>query len=122
MIYNFKTRMQPFLNVHSWAMVIVGLAIFSLRIEFEPGGWVNLPVAFTILQTAALMFSVFGLQSMASMAVWPQIRIDDAIDQIARGNTAAGQAILGLLIFNGLSVFAFVMWLTSAIGAGIRAS
>lgn len=118
---SIANRLKAFSSASAWVMILLGLALFSLRIPFSPDGWVNLPMAFTVLQTGGLMFAVFGLQMMASMAVWPTIHLDELLAKVSEGHTASAYVILGLLIFNGLSIVGFSYWLTTALGAGIGA-
>lgn len=135
-----KKKFQPFIDVNSWILIIIGLVIFSLRVQFTPGGWINLPVMFTVLQTAGLMLTIAGIQIMASRAFWPSLSLGDLLliikGEYIRKNeqemswktrpdpngVGAGLVIAGLLIFNGLCMLASVMWLTSALGAGIVGS
>lgn len=112
-------RLRGFLSPDAWVLIALGLLLFSARVQFAPDGWVNLPMAFTVLQTGGLMFSVFGLQMMASMAIWPSIRVDDLLVKVGDGQSASAYVLLGLLVFNGLCVVGFTYWLTTALGAGI---
>lgn len=118
---SISLRLRAFASLSSWAMILLGLALFAMRIPFSPDGFINLPMAFTVLQTGGLMFAVFGLQMMASMAVWPSIHLDELLSKVAEGQTAPAYVILGLLVFNGLSIVGFSYWLTTALGAGIGA-
>ena len=115
-------RYKPFINLSAWILIFVGLILFSLRVQFQPGGWINLPIAFTVFQTAGLMFALFGLQLMASLSLWPDINVRMLMLDVLKGNVAAGLVLLGLLLFNGISLVAIALWLTSALGAGIGAS
>lgn len=115
------TRFRAFYDINAWFLIALGILLFSLRVQFEPGGWVNLPVAFTVLQTGGLMFSLFGIQLMASMAFWPNINLNELLENATRGQMSSAVVVAGLLVFNGLSVIGFAMWLTSALGAGVGA-
>lgn len=114
------TRLAALFDLNAWAMILLGLVLFASRVQLTNLGWVNLPVAFTVLQTAGLMFCLFGLQIMASCIFWPSIKVSKLLEEVEmHRNTAAGLVILGLLTFNGLATIGFAIWLTSALGAGV---
>lgn len=121
-IEQFVARCKVMFNSGAWMLILFGLALFTIRIPMENTGWINWPVAATVFQTAGLMFMLFGFQIWASMIVWPTLKISELMREIMlEKNSAAGHAILGLLIFNGLSLVAFTIWLTGALGAGVLA-
>lgn len=122
-LHRARIRAQPFTDMNSWILIILGLVIFALRVQFAPGGWINLPVIFTVIQSMGLMLFIAGIQMMISRAFWPILKLSQLIvEVIEEGNSGAGLIILGLLAFNGLSMIASVMWLTSALGAGLTAA
>lgn len=116
-----KDRLRAFIDGGAWMLIVVGLILFCLRIAFEPGGFLNLPVAVTVLQTAGLMFTIAGLQIIISRIVWPALSVTDTLNAAKEGNTPAGLVLLGLFLYNGITTVAFVMWLSSALGAGLGA-
>lgn len=118
---NFSVRLRAFYDFNAWLLVLLGILLFSARVQFEPGGWINLPVAFTVFQTGGLMFSLFGLQLMASMAFWPSINLSELLENAKQGQMSSALVVAGLLVFNGLSIIGFSVWLTSALGAGVGA-
>ena len=118
----FSSRVRAFHNLDAWILIGIGLAVFSLRVQFSPGGWINLPILFTVMQTGGLMFAIAGFELIISLAIWPTVNLGQLLKQvIEEENMAAGLVILGLFLFNGLGMVATVMWLTSALGAQIAA-
>lgn len=118
---SISNRLRAFADVNAWVLIMLGLILFSARVQFAPGGWVNLPVAFTVLQTGGLMFALFGMQMMASMVFWPKMNVTSMLEKAEAGELASAAVLLGLLVFNGLSIVGFSVWLTSALGAGVGA-
>lgn len=130
-----KNRAKAFGDSGAWLLIIVGMVLFIARMPFAPGGWLNLPVAVTVFQTAGLMFTIAGLQIMISRLVWPGISVSrlaaqvvgdvppqSALDGPARSPLAAAVMLAGLFVYNGVTTIAFVTWLASAMGAGIAAA
>jgi hypothetical protein len=118
---HLKFRLRALYNSGAWMLILLGLVMFSLRVPLPDESFINLPVAATVFQTAGLMFMLFGFQVSASMIVWPQVDLGLLISQALAGNRAAGHVVLGLMIFNGLCMIAFTIWLTGALGAGVTA-
>ena len=114
-------RLRVAVNVDAWILILVGLALFTIRIPLNATGWIEWPVAATVFQTAGLMFMLFGLIIQASMFMWPQIDLKRLILEVKSGNIAAGIVVAALLIFCGLGVIALTIWLTGALGAGVVA-
>lgn len=123
---NFLTRAKAFGDSGAWLLIVVGLLLFCARLPFTPGGLINLPVAVTVFQTAGLMFAIAGLQIMISRLVWPGISVGTLIRVISdRGEPSTmPEALLlfGLFVYNGLTTVAFVLWLSTALGAGLSAT
>ena len=111
-------RLEGLYDPSAWLLIVLGLLLFSTRVQFTPNGWVNLPVAFTILQTGGLMFSLFGMQLMASMTFWPDLSFRALLKDVHDGKTSAAILLAGLLVFNGLSILGFSIWLANALGVG----
>lgn len=116
MLKSIAKRLRAFWDPSAWFLIVLGLFIFSLRIPLPADGLINLPMAFTVFQTAGLMFALYGMQLMASMAVWPDLSFRELLKGVADGNSAAGRLLLGLLIFNGLGTIGLCYWITSALG------
>lgn len=119
-----KNRAKAFGDTGAWLLILVGVLLFASRLTFTPTGFVNLPVVVTILQTAGLMFAIAGLQIMISRLVWPGISVTKLITQAGDGagdSVAAALVLAGLFLYNGLTTVAFVLWLSSALGAGLGA-
>lgn len=117
----FFARIRAIGDSGAWLLIVLGMLLFSLRVEFAPGGWVNLPVMFTVIQAAGLIFAIAGLQLIASMLFWPGVRVGALMHEVHLGNISAGMAICGLFIFNGLGIVATVLWVSASLGAGIGA-
>lgn len=109
-------RVRAFWDPSAWIMIAIGIILFSIRVPFAPGGFIDFPAAFTVFQTGGLMFAVFGMQLMASMAFWPDLNFGAVLQSAVEGSTAAALIVMGLLVFNGLCVVGFAYWLTSALG------
>lgn len=112
-------RLQALVNFQAWFLILLGLALFTLRTPMPELGWVNLPIAVSVLQTAGLIFMLCGFQIMISLLMWPNVNLPDLLERAEGGNLAAGTAVLGLFVFNGLSLVASVMWLSYAVGAQV---
>lgn len=109
-------------DLHAWVFIAIGILAFASHFPLEDTYLVNFPAAVTVLQTAGLMFSIFGIQMLGSQIFWPQLSMSVLMTEvIEENNTAAGLVIFGLLVFNGLSVIGFAIWLTHALGAGVSA-
>lgn len=116
---HLTVRLKAMVNSGAWILIIIGLLLFAARLPVSADSWINLPVAITMIQTAGLMFTLFGLQIMASMMVWPQLDVSELLDLIRSNSTAAGLALLGILVFNGLCIVGFTIWVSSAMRAGV---
>ncbi len=116
-----KRMWFAFGHLDAWVLVLLGLGMFTARIPLPPDTFFNLPHAATVVQTAGLMFAMFGFQLMASMFMWPSVSFIRCVDQAIGGNSAAGYVVAGLLIFNGLCMVAFTLWLTGAFNLGVGA-
>lgn len=110
-------RLKSLRDPGAWTLIAVGLILFLLRIPM-PNTWViNLPLAMTILQTAGLVFTIAGIQILVSKLVWPGISVSTLITEIQEhDSTASGLTMLGLLIYNGLTTIAIVVWLLYSLG------
>ncbi len=116
-----RIRAKALANSGAWLLILIGLVLFSINIPMESLGWVNLPVALTIFQTAGAVFMLCGFSMIASMVIWPQLNASQLLAQAMSGNVAAGLIILGLLLFNAIVILAFALWLSGALGAGVTA-
>lgn len=115
------SRFRAFSNFEAWFMIVVGLVLFTMRVPFDDKGWVHLPMAVTVFQTAGLMFMLCGLQIFISILMWPNVRLKELLEQAEHGHLSAGVAAAGLMLFNGLSLVAQVIWLIYGTGARIGA-
>lgn len=114
-------KLQAFASFEAWFMIIVGLALYTARIPLPTDTFVNLPMLVTMVQVGGLMFMLSGLQVFISILMWPNVDLDDLLERSENGNQAAGTAAMGLMIFNGLSLVAQVLWLIYGSGARIGA-
>jgi len=118
-----KRAWIAFAHPEAWILIILGMTMFSIHTPLADTALVNFPYAATVFQTAGLMFSVFGFQIMASLFMWPTLSFPALLRAIGEDkNVAAGLAVMGLLVFNGLCMIAFTVWLsgTLSMGAGAR--
>lgn len=119
---HFYTRVRALFNTGAWLLIFLGLLAFSVNIPLQSFGWVNLPVAATVFQTAGLVFMLCGFAIQASIIVWPQLNAGDLYRKVITENSnAAGLVLLGLLVFNAMVILAFTLWLSGALGAGVTA-
>lgn len=116
-----STRYRAFVSIESWFLIVLGLVMFTVNTPMPNLGWVNLPIAVTVVQAAGLMFMISGFQMMLSMLVWPSIDLATLLDKADDGNQGAALIVAGLLLFNGLSMLSTVIWLVYSIGARIGA-
>lgn len=120
-------RLRPLIDPMSWFLIVAGLLVFTMRIPLPADGPVNFPMAVTVFQTGGLIFAVYGMQMLASMVFWPDLKVKRLLEEVfyeregskPGGNNAAATVLLGLLLFNGLACIGFCYWLTTALGAGV---
>jgi hypothetical protein len=109
---------RAYLNGTAWTLMLLGLALFAMRLPVPEGILFNFPQIVTIVQTAGLVFFLFGLQIIVSIAFWPDVDVGALMNAVLREDSkSAALSLMGLFIFNGLTFIGCVMWLTSAIGA-----
>ena len=103
--------LKPFWNPSAWVMIVLGAILFMLRVQFAPEGWVNLPELATLIELVGGLFIITGFQVMVSMLFWPDVSLASLLVEVRSGNVAAAVVVLGLKVFNGLSIIAFAIWL-----------
>lgn len=111
-------RLVSLLDAGAWTLIIMGMILFLVRIPM-PSNWIiNLPMAITIIQTAGLIFTIAGLQILVSRLVWPGISVSKLVESVQSENPsiASGLTLMGLLIYNGLTTIAIVIWLLYSLG------
>jgi len=110
-------RLRALCNLDAWLLISLGLVLFGAHAPLRADGPLNLPLLATMLQLAAFMFTVAGLQVLLSLLVWPQLNVRELLQHaVQTGDLAAAVVLLGLLLFNGLSMIAFVLWLGATYG------
>jgi hypothetical protein len=67
------------------------------------------------------MFMLAGVQIFLSILMWPNVKLKELLEQAEHGNVGAGIAAGGLMLFNGLSLLAQVLWLIHGSGARLGA-
>jgi hypothetical protein len=123
--HSLRQRIAAFINLEAWLLIALGAVVFACRIPFAPGGLVNLPVLAALIQTAGMVFVVAGLQIMLSMLVWPQLKVGELLNAtldegLPPGTSLSASLVLaGLMLFNGLSLIAFVLWMAGSFGAAL---
>lgn len=110
-------RFRAFKNFEAWFMILVGLALYATRIPLPDGTFVHLPMVVTVVQVAGLMFMLCGLQIFISILMWPNVRLKELLEAAEHGHMSAGLAAMGLMLFNGVSLLAQVLWLIYGTGA-----
>jgi hypothetical protein len=110
-------RLRALQDPAAWTLITVGLVLFLLRIPM-PNTWIiNLPLAITIMQTAGLIFTIAGLQILVSKLVWSSISVSKLISDIQENNSIASAiTLMGLLVYNGVTTIAMVLWLLYSLG------
>jgi hypothetical protein len=110
-------RLRALQDPAAWTLITVGLVLFLLRIPM-PNTWIiNLPLAITIMQTAGLIFTIAGLQILVSKLVWSSISVSKLISDIQENNSVASAiTLMGLLVYNGVTTIAMVLWLLYSLG------
>jgi hypothetical protein len=114
-------KLHAFSNFEGWFLFWLGLGLYTARLPLPADTFVNLPMLVTIVQVAGLMFMLSGLQVFISILMWPNVRLKALLEMAEQGNQAAGLAAAGLMLFNGLSLLAQVLWLIYGSGARIGA-
>lgn len=111
-------RLRALTDAGAWTLITVGLILFLLRIPMPKTWFINLPLAITIVQTAGLVFTIAGLQILVSKLVWSNISVARLIQNVQTGGnpTASSLVMLGLLVYNGLTTIAVVIWLLYSLG------
>lgn len=113
-------RLNALRDSGAWTLIVLGLILFLIRIPMPSGWLINLPLAVTVIQTAGLVFAIAGLQILVSKLVWPGISVSTLVNTVqsedSTSSTASGLTLLGLLIYNGLTTIAIVIWLLYSLG------
>ena len=111
-------RLDSLFDAGAWTLIVIGLILFLVRIPMPDNWIINLPMAITIIQTAGLVFTIAGLQILVSRLVWPGISVSKLVSSIHYDHSAIAPALtlLGLLIYNGLTTIAIVIWLLYNLG------
>lgn len=111
-------RLKALKDPGAWTLITVGLILFLLRFPMPSTWFINLPLAITIMQTAGLVFTIAGLQILVSKMVWPNISVARLIQNVQGSGepTPSSLVMLGLLIYNGLTTIAIVIWLLYSLG------
>lgn len=113
-------RLNALRDGGAWTLIVLGLILFLIRIPMPSGWLINLPLAVTVIQTAGLIFAIAGLQILVSKLVWPGISVSTLVNTVqsedSTSSTASGLTLLGLLIYNGLTTIAIVIWLLYSLG------
>lgn len=120
-VKNFlSSRYRAFASSGSWALIVLGLALFSARIPLAPDGIINAPVTASIVQTLGLLFTAAGLLMMLSILLWPSIKVDELVrNAVDYGHTASAFMLCGLLVFNGIAFYTIVFWMATSLGIGL---
>lgn len=106
-------------NPDAWLLLGLGALLFAMRTPVSPLHALNLPLLLAMVQMAGFMFVVAGLQIMLSILVWPEIELRVLLGGMYRGSMPHALVLLGLLLFNGLSMVAFVLWIGGTFGAAL---
>lgn len=111
-------RLRALKDPGAWTLITVGLVLFLLRVPMPSTWFVNLPLAVTIAQTAGLVFTIAGLQILVSKLVWPNISVSRLIQTVQGSGDpiSSGIVMFGLLVYNGLTTIAVVIWLLYSLG------
>jgi hypothetical protein len=112
--------LRPLWNPAAWFMIVLGSILFMARIQFSEDGWINLPELATLIELVGGLFIITGFQIMVSMLFWPDTNVQALLGWVQRGNQAAALVILGIKVFNGLSVIGFAIWLALSLNGGLR--
>lgn len=116
---SIRARVRALVNPDAWLLLGLGALLFASRAPVSPLQVLHLPLLLAMIQMAGFMFVVAGLQIMLSILVWPEIQLGDLLGGLRRGSMPHALALLGLLLFNGLSMIAFVLWVGWTFGASL---
>lgn len=105
------TSSKAFGDINAWILIVVGCLLFALRTPFSSDGFINLPVLATLVQLAGGIFVICGFSIIASMIFWSNVQMGKLMDEVHVENKAAAMVIIGLMIFNGLMIIGFALWL-----------
>lgn len=105
------TSSKAFGDINAWILLVVGCLLFAARTPFSSDGWINLPILATVVQLAGGVFILCAFGIFSSMIFWSNLRMADLMDEVKAENKAAAMVVLGLLLFNGLSLIGFAIWL-----------
>lgn len=116
-------RLKALKDAGAWTLITVGLILFLIRFPMPNTWFINLPLAITIIQTAGLVFTIAGLQILVSKMVWPNISVARLIQSVQSSGEPIPSSLvmLGLLIYNGLTTIAVVIWLLYSLGLSAQA-
>lgn len=120
-LHHHHPRLRAIFNLDAWVLIVIGLVLFGARTPLQASAaGINLPLLATVLQLSGFMFCMAGLQVLLSLLVWPQISVGELLQHaVQQGDFAAGVILLGLFIYNGLCMLAFVLWVGASMGGAV---
>lgn len=116
-----KNLLRIFCDKSALLLITVGALLYTVSVPLPADTWVNLPLLETALQLCGGMFLLFGCNIIASRIFWPGISVRSLMQLVEQGNTAAGMVLLGLKVFNGLSLIGFALFMALSFGARLGA-
>lgn len=112
-------NLSVLLDGNAWALLLFGALLFGLNVPLPAGGLVNLPMLATLLQIAGGVFVVCAFAIVASRIIW-QLSVSKLLEASMAGSLPAAVVLGALILFNGLSVLGFCVWLALAFTGGAR--
>lgn len=112
-------NLMVLLDGNAWALLVFGMVLFGLNVPLPQGGLVNLPVLLTLLQIAGGVFIVCAFCIVASRIFWP-FSVRALLAEARAGSMPSALVLAALVMFNGLAILGFCIWLAMSFNGGGR--
>lgn len=106
------------LDGNSWALLIFGAMLFGSNIPLPPNFIINGPLLVTLLQIAGGVFIVCAFCIVASRIFWPKVSVSGLLELAMAGQLPAALVLGCLMLFNGLAILGFCVWMALAFNGG----
>lgn len=94
-------RLIALIDLSAWVLILPAVVFLSA---------VDPAMIRTMLEWTSYALVLAGVAIVVSRVTFHQIRIDDLIGQVRRGNRAAATVIASIVVFVGIVFLALVMW------------
>lgn len=97
-------RVKAFVDQSAWILILPAVAYLF---------FVDTAMVRTLLEWTAYALVLSGIAIIISRVTFPQIDIDELIQDVGNGNRAAATVIASVVLFVGIVMLALVLWAKS---------